>query len=198
MLSLFPSPPSQLFPVPVEAMELGVSFLIASLSAFTPKQLPRSFEILNRCKGCKSYGCWCCWFLATWESANIKIQGRRDQASCPSSKKSPQPQFQKHSANGPTTKFSGKEVLTGSDFINQIHNQWKGKLRSTQTRTQGQKRSEICLFRVHSVSLKEWIFLAGTGELKEKKNSLFFERGKPYLQNHLARNLYSPWKDWQS
>lgn len=29
------------------------------LSAFTPKQLPRSFEILNPCKGCKSYGCQC-------------------------------------------------------------------------------------------------------------------------------------------
>lgn len=48
--------------------------------------------------------------------------------------------FQKHGANGPTTKFAGKEILMGSDFIIQIHNRWKGKLGSTQTRTQGQKR----------------------------------------------------------
>lgn len=33
--------------------------------------------------------------------------------------------------------------------------------------------------------------------IKEKKNSLFFERARPHLQNHLARNLYGDWKDWQ-
>lgn len=38
----------------------GSVFLTATLSAFTLKQLPRSFEILNLYKECKSYSCWCC------------------------------------------------------------------------------------------------------------------------------------------
>lgn len=74
----------------------------------------------------------------------------------------------------PQCKSLYHQLLRAVDFDglrlhNQISEEWKGETwRPQHTRElQGkEEKSEISLVKVHSVSLKEWIFLTGTGELK--------------------------------
>lgn len=77
----------------------------------------------------------------------------------------------------PQCKWLCHQLLGAVDFDglrrhNQISDQWKGETWSPQHTRElpGKKeKSEISLFKVPAVSLKEWIFLTGTGELKGGK-----------------------------
>lgn len=71
----------------------------------------------------------------------------------------------------------------GGDFDglwlhNQITNQWKGgetwRSQHTHELEGEKKKNNIFLFKVHSVSLKKWIFFTGTSELKRKKEFTVF------------------------
>lgn len=53
----------------------------------------------------------------------------------------------------------------------------RGGAVNTNMSSRAKRRTKICLFKVHSVSLKQWSFLAGTGELKEKRIHCFFKGG---------------------
>lgn len=140
----------------------------------------RCFEILNHCQGYKNYGSWCCWI-----PCNLRMCQHKDP-------EEQGPGFmsffkEKTPASVPKTqyKWPHNQILRGVDFDglwlhNQITDQWKGETWGSQHthELEGEKKKNIIfLFEVHSVSLKEWIILTGTSELKRKIIHCFLKGG---------------------